>query len=234
MTGVIRQHVLSVNDALDRRKVTELFLEMAKRLSAIDGHAIRGTQLRRGNFKIDAWEEYQSDLDWGINFLTPEMGYVVPATSYDFVLDDSYVEANVTWSIQATPGDEQASNMLMAIPVVDGVGVYGAEDWLEVDQLLNYDVLTAFGNAAIDPTEQNYVGGVSFQDAVADDAYSWALDAGTTFSLSGGDNVDGVMSLGNSGHVVALNGRSRVGIVVFSIGKFKVTKATMLLRKVLR
>jgi hypothetical protein len=208
MTGLVRPHFLSSGDALDRRRVQELFLYAANLLNELSGTGIKNAQFTRTNFNMDTWEEYQSDYDTNMRFITPEMGYALPAAALDVQCDDSFFDGMLSWSIAVEVGSALASNMVMAIPTLCGIPLYGGEDWQEVDQLISY-TLGDPADPAINPDEIE-----------GDDASSMDASYG--------------LSLGNSVGFTGLNGRGRAGILIYSLGKFKVKACSITCRKVLR
>ena len=205
---MIRPHFLTSGDALDRRRIQELFLFVANQLNELSGIGIKNSQFTRANFNMDTWEEYQSDYDTNMGFITPEMGYALPAAALDVKCDDSFFEGVLSWSIAVEVGSALASNMVMAVPTLCGIPLYGGEDWQQVDQLIKYTMLGAF-QPCVNP------------DEVEGD------DAGTMSTSYG-------LSLGNSVGFTGLNGRGRAGILIYSLGKFKVKAASITCRKVLR
>lgn len=210
MTGLIRSHILSVGDALNRRLLEELYLEAAKRCSEVGGHAIGDRAFTRADFDLFTWEEYYGQFETGMRFRLPEHGYISAGSLKEIVHDDSYFEAVLHWTLDVQPrGGDDGSKLVVAWPVVDGQAVWGAHDLAMCDQLISYALQTPAA-AAIDPADPD--------------------------NEEGGDSISSQhnLTLGNSGIVTGLNGRSQVGMVIHSIGGFSIRKATMHLRKVTR
>lgn len=208
MSGLIRQHTLNDKDVLDRRRVQELFLEAAQRFSQISGHAIGDNQLRRTNFKMNAWLEMWAREARNLQFATPGHGFVVSDCILEIVHDDSYLEATLSWSLDVDPvGD--STKMIIAWPVLNGQMVSGAEDFAMCPQLIAYQTPIA-ANPAPDPSNSAHE------------------TAGS--SINGNYNI----SLGNRGTVFLANGRSQAALLVFSIGNFLVKKSILSVVKVLR
>ena len=71
--------------------------------------------------------------------------------------------------------------------------------------------------------------------AVADQVLNTVLSGGAIVTSAGTPLTNGVtLTISNECVVKGLNGRSYLGVLVHSIGKFKITKARVNLRKVLR
>lgn len=207
MSGLIRKHRLLTGDVLDRRRLRECFFEVAQRLSMIPSHALADEHLTREDFDLHAWVEMLVSHSENIGFITPNYGYVVADSMLEVVHDDSYFEAKLAWSIDVNISDGAASNLLYAFPVIDGVGAYHLMDFLMADQLVSYTFVA--GTTAVIP-----------EDGTPQDAYTFDTVYRT--------------NLGNHGNVVGLNGHSHVGIMVGSIGKFKIQKCDIVIKKVLR
>lgn len=135
--GLIRPHVLAASDPLDRRRVEELFLWSAKRFTEVAGYYIANKQIDRTFFDLDTWEEYQTTYQDEIIYLTPHFGHQAPGTGLEITNDDSYFEGELSWSCKVQV-DSADCFMVMGWPVVDGQGVFGGEDWAEVDQRFKY------------------------------------------------------------------------------------------------
>jgi hypothetical protein len=206
--GMVRPHFLANGDALDRRRMEELFLYVAKRLQEIGGASIEPEQFTRHEFDIDSWEEYQANFGSSLSYIVPDMGYSIVATTIDVVSDDSFFEGVLTWSIKVEVGSAAASNMIAAVPTMDGLPLYAGEDFIEVDQLIRYNYKTNL-DPAVNPATDETLDGSPFSNAYG-------------------------LTLGNQIGFTGLNGRSRLAIVIVSIGKFKVTSCAVNLRKVLR
>lgn len=211
---MVRPYFLAKGDALDRRRLQELFLWVANRLNELSPIGIKDKQFNRTNFNLNAWEEYQSDYVSQVRFLTPAMGYSLPGCAVDLTCDDSFMEGIIDWSIAIEPSSVTGSNMIMAVPTLCGIPVFAGEDWYENDQLITY---TLTPGIAVDPDATD-----------GDDAFNLSTDDGTVTG-----NPYGI-SLGNSVGFTGLNGRGRVGILVYSIGSFKVKACAVAVRKVLR
>jgi hypothetical protein len=205
---MVRPHFLANGDALDRRRMEELFLYASKRLNEIGGQSIQPKQFTRASFDIDSWEEYQANFGSSLSFIVPDMGYAIVATTIDVTSDDSFFEGVLTWSIKVEVGSAAASNMIMAVPTLDGMPLYAGEDFIEVDQLVRYNYKTNL-DPALDPATEVPLDGAPFSNSYG-------------------------LTLGNQIGFVGLNGRGRLSVVVVSIGKFKVTSCAVNLRKVLR
>jgi hypothetical protein len=134
----IRKHTLTSGDALDRRRIVELFMEAAKRFTSVHRDAIRNKQFGREHFDLDAWEEYQSNYQLNIKYVVPKHGHQAPGSGLVVLNDDSYFEANVSWSALIKV-NSTASFRVLGWPVTDGQGLWSAESWAEVDQLFKYD-----------------------------------------------------------------------------------------------
>lgn len=207
MSGLIREHRLLAGDVLDRRRLRESFFEMAQRLNMIQAQSLADNHLTREDFELNSWVEMLNSHAEDINFVTPDYGYIVADSLVEVIHDDSYFEAKLSWSLDVNITNGAASNLMYAYPIVDGIPAYHLMDFLMADQLVSYTFVA--GNPAVVP-----------EDVTPNDAYTFD----TTYRTC----------LGNHGNVVGLNGRSHVGIMVGSIGKFGVKKSDILVKKVLR
>lgn len=206
MTGLIRKDQLLNGDALDRRRIWESFMEAAERLSEISSFAIGDGILGRENFELNSWIEMYTSHSQSQNFVAPDYGSVVSDSMIEVVHDDSFFEGRICWAIDLRPGD--AGKLAFAYPVVDGIPIYGALDFMMVDQLIEY--IYIYGATAVDP----------------DNEVTQAASASFVNTYNS--------SLGGEAHVQGLNGRSSVVIMVRSIGEFVINKCDISLKKVLR
>lgn len=208
MSGLIRQHTLSDLDALDRRRVWENYLEVAKRLSEIRGSALGDGVLKRMDFQLQSWVEFQTAHGESLNYATPRDGAFIPNALLEMVQDDGFYELRVAWSIDVQLSN--SSKFIVAWPVFDGKACYEGMDYLQQDQVVKC-IAPVPGNPAVDPSD------------------SGNLQAGDSLS-----NVHGDVTLGNSFNVVGLNGRSHLSIMIKSVGRFDVKKCTISVKRVLR
>lgn len=209
MNGSIRQHFLTQGDALDFRRVEELFLEAARRFNGIGGHAIGNKQFRRDAWNLFTWEEYLSKEARDLEFTIPEHGLIVSNCLLEVVHDDGFLEAELSWSLDVQPNGGADPKAIFAWPVLGGQALYQGEDMAMCSQLVQH-VTPVAGVPAVDPTDS------SNEDApqVIDDTLK--------------------ITLGNSCAVALQNGRSHAGLALLSIGRFTVQKSTLAVRKVLR
>lgn len=209
MTGVLRRHFLSDGDALDRRRLEELFLEAAARYASVSNRAIGNGQFKREDFTLATWEEMLGNLAVDIQFITPDHGFLIPDSLAEVVHDDGTLEAKVAWGVEVDP--QAGGNLIAMWPVLNGVPVWGGLDFNSVDQLNTY-VGVVPATPAVDPDNPDSLGGPP----------------------TGSDFGTFNFGLGNEATVVVSNGRSSLGIAVFSIGEFKITRCAWTLRKVNR
>lgn len=213
----LRPHVLADKDALSRRRVWENFLYFAERLNEVRASTLGDRVLHRGSFDLTTWMELNVVNATTLNFLTPDYGYIVPDALIEDVQDDGFAEGVIGWSLEIIPSGD-GSHMIMAWPVVDGQALYGGEDHLQVDQIIQYPTISAH-SLAMDPANTNLEVSVGkFNDDLD------AFGSGITYRLA----------LGNRCTYLGLNARSHVGIVVQSIGRFEIKKCTVTRRRVLR
>lgn len=208
MIGVLRRHFLNPGAALDRRRLEELFLEAARRYANVPNRAVGNGQFKRSDFSLATWEEMFGNLAVNIQFVTPDHGFLIPDSLAEVVHDDGALEAKVTWGIEVDP--QTGGNLIAAWPVLNGVPVWGGYDFNSVDQLMAY--VGVIVGPAVDPSNPGTEG---------------APPTGSDFRTAN-------FGMGNEAVVVVRNGRSALGIAVFSIGKFKITRCAWTLRKVNR
>jgi len=202
VSGVIKQHVLANDGALDRRRLEELFFEAAKRVTEISGINIGNNQFGRENFHLTSFEEYDTNFEVETSYINPLHSHQLPGTDLLVSNDDSFYEAEMAWSIHAI-AEGDSSQILMGWPVVDGKALWSAEDWSQYGREL-------VGNG--DPLSN------PFDDSIA----------------GAGFDEDDLVCLGNTCNLVGQNGHSFLGVLLFSIGQFRVTKSQVTFRKLAR
>lgn len=143
MTGAVRSWRLQAGDALDRRRVRELFYEMADRLSQVRGSSFGNQVLNRQKFTIDSWEEYDTSQENDVNYRVPGYGHMAPGSLQVQSTREPVWSATLDWSVEGFVTDTK-SYLLLGVPMLDHEIVWGAQDLVTADQILqstvgNYD-----------------------------------------------------------------------------------------------
>lgn len=193
---IIRLYQPQSGSAFDRRVITELFMEAAKRFTAVCPDAIGNEEMPRTRFTIDTFLEMQTNYEDDVLYDTPKYGHQAPGSDIIVANDDGYFDAELAYSTRVTPEGNHPYR-IMAWPTVDGKALWEAESWAEIDQLLTYTP------GETDPTK-----------TIANATYMFKVTDGETTQLP--------IALGNSTVVRGFNARSLCGVLVASIGSFNI------------
>ena len=139
MLGQIRVHNLMPGDPLDRRRVSELFLQFANKLSSVQQPMLDRNIFVKTMFHQWVFEEFRANNDGGFTFVTPDWSsQYVPGTVVDIRSDDSDFMAVVTWSINITAKSSSAL-WAYAWPVVGDESLHSASDYASADNSVFYN-----------------------------------------------------------------------------------------------
>ena len=202
----IRGHFLANGAALDRRQIEELFLSAGKKLTEIDKYALGSNILDRNDFEDWTWEEYFSSSEVDVNYKNPIHPHQMPGTDIVVLNDDTYFEAEVTWSLKARVTTER-SPLITAWPVLNGESLWAGQDLKQTGPTKYY--LGAVPGTVPDPIND------------ASNAGFWGVTAGTEW-----DQV----TLGGTCRYRGKGGRSYAGVFMASIGAWEVISASMTVR----
>jgi len=126
--GTTRLHRLQAGDALDRRRMEELFLQAGRRANEIFDRNIGNKQFGRTSFVEDAIQEFWYNKDEDANYKLPVAPGNLPGTALPILNDDSFVFGELVWSLRASVPTAQIGHMLVAWPVFDYQALWSAED----------------------------------------------------------------------------------------------------------
>ena len=207
MTGLILDHKLLPGTALDRRRVEELYAQVAQRMSVLDHLSIGDNKIRRSQFRPDAWTELRFTSDDDLQFLPVEYGFVVAGGVVSVLDPDRIGAAAISWSMHAV--HDTNSRYLYVWPVYADQVLIGGFDAHSSSQQVRSTYLGA-GNPPVDPTN--------------------------TASLLDGELLSSseTASLGGTGYYTGNLLQASVSLLCFGSGKFTVTRATVGQRRVLR
>lgn len=205
---IIRLYQPQPGSAFDRRVITELFMEAAKRFTAVGTDALGDKEFPRNRFSLDTFLEMQTNYEDSIIYDTPKYGHQAPGSDLIVINDDGYFDGELSYSLRVTPEGSHPYR-IMAWPTVDGKALWEAESWAEVDQLLTYTP----GNTDPENTIAN---------------------ASNMFLVSDEETTQLPISLGNSTVVRGFNARSMTGVLVASIGRFNIVSSQIQLFKRVR
>lgn len=207
MSGIIRQHRLQEGNALDRRRLEELFFEARQRFAQITHWSIGDDVLTRQSFDDHAWEEYRFTAVLNGNYRIPTHGHLISGCFLQVNHAEEYYEGQLHWSINVHPLTA-ACKRIVAWPVCNGNLLVGGHDSVECEQAIKYDSQDP-ADPAIDPSTATELAASSI-----DNTYDFCL--GGTASFSG------------------VAAASTLGVLVMGVGHFQVDKACIGHRKVLR
>ena len=206
MNGPIRPHRLNEGDALNRRRIEENFLFLSQRINSPDGTMLGDRALGRADFETHTWSEFFCSHAQGMNFSAKEHRYLVSDSLKYVEINDGSFEGRFTWSMDVElKGD---GHFIMAYPVVDGQPVYGGADIFMMDTLFYCDG---------DETDNFIPGAAALEPSTIEKA---ASIGGILILIYNRATLGGVCT------VVGGNGRYPIGLMVFSIGDFRVKKVT--------
>ena len=206
MNGPIRPHQLSAGSALDRRHLEENFLFFAQRINSLDEMALGDATLRRSDVDSSAWMELFPPHAEGLNHATDKHAYLVSDTLRTLECHDGNFEATYTWTLDIEPIE---GKQIWAYPVIDGQPVWGGADYASVGSVIVLtDLNMGAGGTAVIPADEERA--------------PWNFE------------TDLHISLGNRCTVVGGNGKAPIGVMVYSIGSFKIKAATASLKMVPR
>lgn len=194
---IIRLYQPQSGSAFDRRVITELFMEAAKRFTAVYPDAIGDKEMPRSRFQIDTFLEMQTNYEDDVKYDTPKYGHQAPGSDLIVINDDGYFDGELSYSTRVTPEGSHPYR-IMAWPTLDGKALWEAESWAEVDQLLTYASNT-------EPDPENTV-----------------ANASNMFKVTDEETTQLPICLGNSTVVRGFNARSTAGVLVASIGSFNI------------
>tara|TARA_R110000824_G_scaffold81692_3_gene205229 strand:- start:162 stop:764 length:603 start_codon:yes stop_codon:yes gene_type:complete len=179
VSGIIRTHFIQANAALDRRRLEELSLEAANRMTHIFPSNMGLSQFPRDRWKGHTFEEFWYSSEHSITYEFPKMHHHVPGSNLELRNDDSTLHGRVVWSIAAKP-DSASSLMILGYPVIDGEALWSAEDWAMVGTELKY------GGSPSNPDD--YVAGDMFTQN-----RKISLGGMTNFIATNGRSMTGVL-----------------------------------------
>jgi len=196
--GTTRLHRLQSGDALDRRRIEELYLQAGRRANEIFDRNIGNKQFGRTFFQEHSIQEFWYNSDSSINYFVPQCLGNLPGTIIPVRNDDSFVFGEIVWSIRVLTFD--GSVMLVVWPVFNSQALWSGED------------------VSLRLTECSYPPGVGFTDPIK------GRISGSAYS--GTD----MLSMGGTTNFVGMNGRMISGLLVHSIGNFRIVATQFAIR----
>jgi hypothetical protein len=153
--GITRLHKLQSGDAVDRRRLDELYRQAAQRANEIFGRNIANDQFSRVSFQEQAIQEFWYNSDRDLTFNVPHNPATAPGSAIQVRNDDSFTFGELTWTLRATAATDQ-SVCLIAWPVFDSKALWAGEDFAKKGSIVSY----AIGHCA-DP-DGDVVDGTAF------------------------------------------------------------------------
>ena len=193
--GHVRLHKIQPGDALDRRRLDELFAWAAQRLNQIDKRSIANDQIGRNRFVGPSFVEMWYAKEGGLNYEVPGNPQLVPGTSVPVRNDDSYVFGELTYSVEAEAMTASCIR-IVSWPVFASKALWSGECYLS-----NGDEKRYSGAAGVAPT-----------DTVQGGAY----------------NINDKVTLCGTTNFVALNGRMLSGVLIASVGNWRILGAQIM------
>jgi len=133
--NLAKKYVIQAGEPISRRRLEELFMEMAQRFSLLHPQAIGDWQFGRADFHADTFAEYEVVKETGLQFDVPTTGRMVPSTLRVGATRDPAWTICGQWSLE---GEVLASQgyLCLAVPVVNQELVWGGQDFVCADQIL--------------------------------------------------------------------------------------------------
>jgi hypothetical protein len=133
MSGLIRPHRFFEGDALDLRKIREAFYDAAARLRELYPESFSDQSFSPDQFDSDSLEEMYGQFGTSLRYKTPQYsGLLIPASNFNLVDDDAWLEAEVTWSISITAKSDSAS-WVAGWVVIGNKSLWNALDFRQSD-----------------------------------------------------------------------------------------------------
>jgi hypothetical protein len=138
LSGQIRKHFLSSGDALDRRRIEELFLEAAKGLALIMPDMIRSKQFIKTKLSADSLEEMYYNEITSLGYKTPTWtGTLLPGTVIDIHNEDGEFQSVIEYSL-TVKAISATAKWVYAVAIAGDKTVHGTGDFLTADQEVCY------------------------------------------------------------------------------------------------
>lgn len=207
MSGLNRKYFLHEGNALNRRHFSELSLEVAGRLSHLMGYNIGDSTLLRTDFQSYTWEDFYFSTENELNYATPPGNMVAPGAFLSVDFPDHASQLRVQWNawVAAAGGVGDPSQMIMVCPTVGGEPVYDAADVRQGGSVTVYDPAPATVSPFDGKLTSNF----------------FAL--GDRFTMGGESYLD-----------IPAAGKLSIGLLVVSIGKFRVRNVSLLASRLAR
>jgi len=128
--GLVRLHRLLPGDALDRRRLEELFAWCAQRFNEIGHRSIANDQIGRDRFLGPSFEEMWYATEKDLNFGIPGNPQLVSGTTVPVRNDDSYIYGELSYSIEAEAQVDDGCLKLVAWPVFASQALWSGECYM--------------------------------------------------------------------------------------------------------
>ena len=197
--GFTRLHRISSGDALDRRRLVELFNQATERANDIVHHSFGDEILSRVDFTQHCYQEFWYNKDTDLHYDIPDSPGCLPGSVIPVRNDDSFTYGELAWSLRGVAAST-SSIMIMAWPVFNSKALWSGEDFVMIRCISEYPA----SGSLLDP-EADKVAGLSFTN-------------GDPISLGGVCSFSGY------------NGRMLSGVLVHSIGRFRIQNVQLSIR----